>query len=657
MGLRVLQTLWDRLCRLCFARAHLKGQRQVVQRADCPTSPGPRAGVKGGGDSMDGFSLGANYWSRQGGPLMWTQFNPQVVREELKAAKSMGLTTLRWFLYWPDFEPSPGVDNEACWAHVDEFLSLVQEAGLKTFPTLLVGHMSGQNWDPLWREGRDLWTDPWMLDHEESFIRRAVTRLSSYDSVAGWVLTNEWPLYAGKTTPEVFDGWIRRMVQAVRDHDMQNRPITMGDGLWNAMGVDNGIAVELLSRAVDIVGPHVYPENEDALAVAMASYVHCALAQGENPVLLEEFGTTDAFGSADGQAAFYRSQLTGALMAGAVGAWAWCLTDFDLPQQLPYAHHPFELTFGLMTTTGQRKATGDVMHQFAEVSQGFGAVQHDATGILVPALQTAMVPFARGPEGVLQTRVAQAMLMTLAQLGFNPRVLREPMPSQTAIIETIPTLPELDDCSVIFLVAPRIGEPLRQRLWDWVERGGHLYVAYSHTFWFPQMKEQLGVRYEGRYNVIETLSGPKRLTCHFGDTIDFTLPPGMSVPFVTLGAQGAEVWAHLEDERPVLFRYQVGRGSIVTNAVGWEASPVRLESLLALYQSLLAALNIYPDIQIVGTSTQLARSTTGRIIAMNHGERPSGLRSRAGSLRDQDGTPCPQGVTLAPHTWWSGYLS
>jgi len=36
--------------------------------------------------------LGANFWSRTGGPLMWRNYDPAVVREELAVLAAHGLT-------------------------------------------------------------------------------------------------------------------------------------------------------------------------------------------------------------------------------------------------------------------------------------------------------------------------------------------------------------------------------------------------------------------------------------------------------------------------------------------------------------------------------------------------------------------------------------
>ena len=57
--------------------------------------------------------LGVNFWSRTGGPLMWRNYDSQVIREELRVLREHGLTMTRSFFYWPDFMPGAGAHRRA----------------------------------------------------------------------------------------------------------------------------------------------------------------------------------------------------------------------------------------------------------------------------------------------------------------------------------------------------------------------------------------------------------------------------------------------------------------------------------------------------------------------------------------------------------------
>src|SRR5450830_1032376 len=101
--------------------------------------------------------VGVNFWSRQGGPLMWRTYDDALVRSELQTLVDHGLTVTRSFCYWPDFHPAPDTIDEASVDRFRQFLVASAELGIQTIPTFIVGHMSGSNWEHAWGAGRDLY--------------------------------------------------------------------------------------------------------------------------------------------------------------------------------------------------------------------------------------------------------------------------------------------------------------------------------------------------------------------------------------------------------------------------------------------------------------------------------------------------------------------
>ncbi len=75
----------------------------------------------------------------------------------------------------------------------------MSELGLETIPTFIVGHMSGENWDPPWRHGRDLYRDVWLVAQQAWFVREIARRFHRH-AVAGWLLSNEMPIYGGRAS-------------------------------------------------------------------------------------------------------------------------------------------------------------------------------------------------------------------------------------------------------------------------------------------------------------------------------------------------------------------------------------------------------------------------------------------------------------------------
>ncbi len=313
--------------------------------------------------------LGANFWSRTGGPLMWRSYDPAVVGTELAVLKRHGLTMTRSFFYWPDFMPGPYEIDETMTARFADFLDQHAERGLVTIPTFIVGHMSGENWDPSWRGGRHLYEDVWLVGRQAWFAAEMVRRYAGHPAVAGWLVSNEMPLYGGaESGHEVVATWAQIIKDAVRAAGGQH-PFSLGDGAWGieVTGNDNGFRLADVAELTDFLGPHTYPVGDDPVRQRYAAAVACELAGTfGKPVVMEEFGVSSDFASDDNAATYYRHVLHGTLLAGATGWVAWNNTDFDLPHQDPYRHHAFEQHFGLTGADGTPKATLTEMRRFAD---------------------------------------------------------------------------------------------------------------------------------------------------------------------------------------------------------------------------------------------------------------------------------------------------
>jgi endo-1,4-beta-mannosidase len=314
--------------------------------------------------------LGANFWSRTGGPLMWRNYDPDTVRKELAVLREHGLGMTRSFFYWPDFMPEPDRVDDAMTDRFADFLERHAEADMSTVPTFIVGHMSGENWDPPWRDGRDLYTDVWMVARQAWFAGEMVRRFGAHPAVCGWLVSNEMPIYSGGSAPrEVIAAWAQIIRDAVRAAGGQ-QPFSLGDGAWGTQASSQhaGFALADAARLCDFLGPHVYPVGDDEVRQHYTAAWECELAGTfGRPVVLEEFGVSSDFVSGANAARYYRQVLHNSLLAGATGWIGWCNSDYDdLAGQDPYRHHAFELHFGLTDSHGHPKPPLTEMKAFAE---------------------------------------------------------------------------------------------------------------------------------------------------------------------------------------------------------------------------------------------------------------------------------------------------
>ena len=518
--------------------------------------------------------LGVNYWSRAGGPLMWRTYDPRIVAEELSVLAAHGLGVTRSFFYWPDFMPTSDAVREVMVDRYADFLDRHVAAGMRTIPTFLVGHMSGENWDPPWRDGRDLYADTWMVARQAWFVREMTARFAGHPAVAGWLISNEMPIYGGAADRAQVSAWAELMVQAVRAGG-GTQPVSIGDGAWGreVTGQDNGYSVRALAGITDFVGPHVYPMSDDLDRQHYTAALHCELAAAAGrPVVLEEFGCSTDFAADDNAGHYYRQVLHTSLLAGATGWLAWNNTDYDeLGDQDPYRHHPFEMHFGITTSSGAPKAPARELADFAETLR---TVDVDActrlptdTALVVSSYLDADYPFSeRADADQVYESVRQAYIAA-READLAPGLVREAdgVPSGYRLY-LVPSVKQLT-------------VPTWRRLAELAEGGATVFVSYSpgtHRAqrgpWYADLNGLFGVEHRLRYGVNDPLDGAAatvRFTADLGDlaageALTFAVAGGAEGrAFLPVRPDGAQVLAVGERDRPVLLRHQVGDGAVV----------------------------------------------------------------------------------------------
>lgn len=528
--------------------------------------------------------VGVNFWSRAGGPRMWSErYSPQIVRQELDVLAAHGCEVTRSFCYWPDFMPAPERLDPDALERYGDFLSAHRDREMTTIPTFIVGHMSGQNWDPVWRGERDLYRDVWLVNQQSWFVEQIARRFGSDPAVSGWLLTNEMPIYGGSAPTEAVSAWARLLLQALRAGGA-DQPASVGDGAWGieVTGHDNGFSLRRLAPLVDFLGPHVYPMSDDPIRHHSTAALACLLAGDfERPVVLEEFGLSSDFASDENAAHYYRQVLHSTLLAGAEGWIAWNNCDFDdLATQDPYRHHPFELHFGLTDRTGTPKPA---LIELARFSRIVTALPRDVLSactspaearIVLPEHFERVMPFASETDRtdirdiVLQSYVAarEADLRISATrecdgLGDGGRLWLLP--------------------STKLLTAPGMSA-LRER----VNLGATLYLSYfagstasQRGPWLYGLEETFGVRHQLRYGLADPIEDAVlvlRFVRPFGPIAEgerLSFAVGGSVhgaSFLPVEPVEAEVVALDGHDRPVLLSSRHGEGTAVLATVPLE---------------------------------------------------------------------------------------
>jgi len=554
------------------------------------------------------FLLGVNYWSRSGGPRMWDRYDPDLVQRELRQMHEIGLNICRSFCFIPSFMPNPPGVSQAMLQRLGQFLDLCQTEGTGTIPTFLVGHMSGENHDFPGQRGRSPYDDGQLLQWQSNLVQAVGGVCAGHPAVVAYLASNEMPNWGGRSTPDIIRAWARTVRDALGRQD-PDRPFSLGDGVANLDGGQNGFDPVALRDLVDFVGPHTYRVDSDPQRQALnAEYCIRSLTHVGLPVVLEEFGCSSTQASEQNQALYYREAIHSCLTAGAAGALAWCFSDFDLEQEQPYSHHAFELGFGITRADGSEKPVCGELRDIARLlkSLDFARLRppRPAAAIIVPDYFNTTHPFSTEHRPRIRRTLLQAYALC-AGAGLE--------------VDLVPER-SIDLTRYRLVLAPatqKLLAPTWRALLDWTRRGNTLYWSYHmgddgflHGAWCHLFEELTGCRHQLRYGCLDLPQDPLVLQ---GSGLSIEQPIAGSLcgrAYLPVAPAGADLLATDGAGKPALLRARIGAGRVVflnhpLELYIGEQAQAHLGAAVQLYRMIAAEAGLAPPIHASDPVVQL----------------------------------------------------
>jgi len=334
------------------------------------------------------FRVGVNYWPASTAMGWWSSFDPAEVEADFARIAASGLDSVRVFLTWEDFQPTPGLVDREMLARLLVVADLAAGLGLALVPTLFTGHMSGVNWIPPWALGgsdgdhrfrvvsggavvrrglRNWYGDPAVGDAQVLLAAEAAAALAGHEAVWAWDLGNENSNCVVPPNRTSARAWLARLSSAIRGAD-ETSLVTVGLHMED-LEEDRRLGPQEASRACDLLSMHGYPiyarwadGATDAELLPFLARMTYWLGEGRD-VLFSEFGLptyrrgysheqsawATPLVEEEAAAAHTTAALEGLRRAGCLGAFLWCYSDYDpaLWQQPPFDLAPHERTFGL----------------------------------------------------------------------------------------------------------------------------------------------------------------------------------------------------------------------------------------------------------------------------------------------------------------------
>jgi hypothetical protein len=205
---------------------------------------------------MNDFSLGATYWPRRKGSLLWAKFDRGEVREEFQQLAAIGLNTVRLPLRWEDFQPRPERVAVNALRMLEQTLEQAGDARLRVVPQLLPLTVAGAIHLPAWAtaasfaadltlstkfgpllivrhdvrpplvwehtshetEVRDLWANPAMRAAQRKLIAEVVGNFADHPTLRGWEIGSGIELARTPSSSDAVAEWLGETIDIAREY-------------------------------------------------------------------------------------------------------------------------------------------------------------------------------------------------------------------------------------------------------------------------------------------------------------------------------------------------------------------------------------------------------------------------------------------------------
>jgi len=512
------------------------------------------------------YMIGCNYWGSKHGTDMWKHWDEPSVREDLRLLSQYGVTHMRVFPNWRDFQPiyllqnwrgglwdyrfadDKKIDNEFaldmdCIGHFRTFCRMAQECGISLIVAVMTGWMSGRLYAPPALERLNHITDAESLMWQSRFVRGFVRHLKDEPAITAWDMGNECNCLGPCETRAQAYLWAANIRNSILSED-KTRPIMSG---MHALGIYRNDVWTIQDQAelTDVLTPHPYPsptvggdiEPMTRLRTTLIPTAQVALYSGigHKPAMMQEVGTfNNIVGNEKAAADGLRVNILSGWANGSLGYLWWCGHDQKHLTHPPYSLSMNENELGLLREDTTPKAVALEMKKLTQTLSALPCAD-------LPPAQVDAVCLIPNALGAQYFHTAQAAYILAKQAGFD-----------LTFCTCEQTLPE----AKVYIVPSMMGwSPITQKIYlDLIEKaevGASVYFS-TGTGFVTDIEGVLGLESLGMMN------SAGMQTLHF-DGAD--LPFRYDKKFL-LRSVGAEVLAEDADGTVIFSRMPRGKGEI-----------------------------------------------------------------------------------------------
>ena len=532
----------------------------------CAAVAGPGADYATRDIFTDGeFFVGCNYWAKNAGMYMWSQWAPDVVERELSELAKHGVKVMRVFPLWPDFQPLTG-DCHAGGAYrsflqnnkplqnpagVDEemlrrfryFCDVAQKNDIKLIVGIVTGWMSGRQFVPSVFEEKNVLSDPRAVMWQTRFVKYFVQKLKDHPAIAAWDYGNECNCM-GANDQAMFYNWMEHIGSAIRLQD-PTRPVVSGMHSLSTCETAN-VPIRLNGELSDVLCTHPYAlyvpgcgkEPFNTMRVELHPTAESLLYRdlGGKPCFVEEVGNLGTEYASDARtAAGMRATMFSAWANDLKGCLWWCNSDQEVLDFPPYSLTACERELGLLRQDYSPKPIMLEMKKF----QDFRATLPFRK--LPPRRPNCVIVV---PEKVSGWLAGFGNYLLARQAGLDPVFAGAENQA----------LPESD----LYIVSS-VGEdkgysyPAQKKFFEKAREGATVLVVLGGNARYTHFREQTGIEVDygcrTEINRSFTFNG-RSMSCYDSFT-------------TKLIARECEVLAKASDGEPIFTRFRYGKGTVM----------------------------------------------------------------------------------------------
>ena len=440
------------------------------------------------------FQLGCNYWASHAGIYMWRNWDKNVVEQDMQRLQKCGVSILRVFPLWADFQPltlarnnsfkeflqgdqpldrhtpegAAGVDP-VMMERFREFLELAKKYSMQLIIPLITGWMSGRMFFPPAFADRNPISDCETIKWELRFVRCFVEHFKHYDNILAWEAGNETNVmsFADEGYKQGnYYVWLSNIAGAIRSAD-PSHPVIAGIHGLTVHG-DLGITISEVGEICDVLTvhpyaafvPHCYVDGYDTMRSKLHATTESIMYShiSGKPCLCEEIGHLgNSLGCEESSAQYLRANLYALWAHGFPGLLWWCAFDQEHLTYAPYDWCACEQELGLLRSDGTPKAKAEEMldfKYFVEKQEPLPPYQQDMVCILSKDQDTWAVSYS--------------VNLLCKQAGLDVK-----------FVDSEDILPETS----IYLLPSLTGDAVPKRTWralmEKVEKGATLYISWE----------------------------------------------------------------------------------------------------------------------------------------------------------------------------------